>query len=59
VAKKYHIAFDSKSGGSFIMTKPDGTVYEFKHQSPGGLYFLDMNHEEMVLVNTVANNKTN
>jgi hypothetical protein len=58
VAKKYHIAFDSKSGGSFIVTKPDGMVFEFK-QSPVGLYFLDTNHKEMVLVNTVADNKTN
>jgi hypothetical protein len=29
------------------MTKPDGTVFEFK-QSPGGLYFLDMNNKETV-----------
>jgi hypothetical protein len=59
VAKKYHIAFDSKSGGSFIVTKPDSMVFKFK-QSPGGLYFLDMNHKDTVLVNTtVANNKTN
>jgi hypothetical protein len=47
VAKKYHIAFDSKSGGSFIVTKPDGTMFEFK-QSPGGLNFLDTNNKEMV-----------
>jgi hypothetical protein len=33
------VAFDSKNGGSFIVTKPDGTVDEFK-QSAGGLYFL-------------------
>jgi hypothetical protein len=59
VAKKYHVAFDSKSGGSFIVTKPDGTVFEFK-QSPGGLYFLDTNSKEStVLVNTVADIKTN
>jgi hypothetical protein len=58
VAEKYHVAFDSKGGGSFIVTKPDGTVFELK-QSPGGLYFLDRNHKETVLVNTVANNKTN
>jgi hypothetical protein len=39
------------------MTKPDGTVFEFK-QSPGGLYFLDTNHKETVLINTVADTKT-
>jgi hypothetical protein len=54
----YHVAFDSKSGGSFIVTKPDGMVFEFK-QSPGSLYFLDTNNKETVLVNTVANIKTN
>ena len=37
--KYYHVAFDSKNSGSFIVTKPDGTVDEFK-QSAGGLYFL-------------------
>ena len=26
VAEKYHVAFDSKHGGSFIVTKPDGTI---------------------------------
>jgi hypothetical protein len=60
VAEKYHVAFDSKSGGSFIVTKPDGTVFEFK-QSPSGLYFLDTNNkkESTVLVNTVADIKSN
>jgi hypothetical protein len=33
VTKKYHVAFDSKSGGSFIVIKLDGSVFEFT-QSP-------------------------
>jgi hypothetical protein len=42
VIKKYHVAFDSEHGGSFLVTKPDGTVLEFQ-QSDGGLFFLDTN----------------
>jgi hypothetical protein len=57
VAEKYHVAFDSDNGGSFIGTpKPDGTIFEFK-QSPGGLYFMDSDKKGMVMVNTVAANK--
>jgi hypothetical protein len=40
VITKYHVTFDSEHGGSFILTKPDGTVREFQ-QSDRGLYFLD------------------
>jgi hypothetical protein len=36
------VAFDSEHGGSFLVTKPDGTVLEFQ-QSDGGLFFLDTN----------------
>ena len=53
MAEKYHVAFDSESGGSFVVTKPDGTKFEFK-QSPGGLYYLDTDEKGMVMVNTVA-----
>jgi hypothetical protein len=56
VTEKYHVTFDSKSGGSFIVTKPDGRVFEFT-QSPGGLYYLDTDKKGTVLVNTVAENK--
>jgi hypothetical protein len=56
VTEKYHVAFDSKSGGSFVVTKPDGTVFNFK-QSDGGLYFLDTNETAIIMVNTVAQNK--
>ena len=68
VAAKYHVAYDSQGGGSnpndtnrgssFIVMKPNGTVFEFK-ASPGGLYFLDTNSTSTVLVNTVAINKVN
>jgi hypothetical protein len=58
VAEKYHVAFDSGDGGSFIVTKPDGTVFEFR-ASEGGLYFLDTEQSATVMVNTVADNKVN
>ena len=35
VSDKYHVAFDSNCGSSFIVTKPDGTEFEFR-QSSGG-----------------------
>lgn len=59
VKTKYHVSFDSANGGSFIVTKPDGTVFEFK-ESEGGLYVLDTakDKSETVLVNTVADNKS-
>ena len=49
MAAKYHVIYDSQGGGSnpndnngsgsFVVIKPDGTVFEFKALS-GGLYFL-------------------
>jgi hypothetical protein len=56
VTDKYHVTFDSSNGGSFIVTKPDGSVFEFQ-QSPGGLYYLDTEKRGTTLVNTVAENK--
>ena len=66
MAAKYHVIYDSQGGGSnlidndgggsFVVTKPDRTVFEFKASS-GGLYFLDTESTSTVLVNTVANNK--
>ena len=62
VATKYHVVYnsqgggsnpnDSDGGGSFVVTKPDGTVFEFK-ALPGGLNFLDTDNTSTVLVNTV------
>ena len=66
VTAKYHVMYDSQGGGSnlnnpdggglFVVTKPDGTVFEFKTLL-GGLYFLDTECALTVLVNTVADNK--
>ena len=66
VAAKYHVVYNNHGGrlspndpdgnGSFVVTKPDGTMFEFK-ASPGGLYFLDTETHSTVLVNTVAENK--
>jgi hypothetical protein len=70
VIEKYHVTFDSEHGGSFILTKPDGTVREFQ-QSDRGLYFLDTattirndvkpsrDGSATVMVNTLADNKGN
>ena len=66
ITAKYHVVYDSKGGGSnpndpdgggsFVVTKPNGTVFEFKASS-GGLYFLDTECALTVLINTVADNK--
>jgi hypothetical protein len=72
VIEKFHVTFDSKHGGSFLLNKPDGTVREFQ-RSDRGLYFLDTattvrndvksNNRDassaIVMVNTVAANKGN
>jgi ribosomal protein L24E len=52
------VAYDSQGRGSFVVTKPDGKVFEFK-ASKGGLYFLNTDSAVTVLVNTVAENKVN
>jgi hypothetical protein len=57
VSEKYHVAFDSKRGSSFTVTKPDGKVFEFK-QSVGGLYFHDTSKSSIVMVTTVSENKS-
>ena len=66
VASKYHVMYDSQGGspnpndpdggGSFVVTKPNSTMFEFK-ASPGGLYFLNTECASTVLINTVADNK--
>jgi hypothetical protein len=57
------VQYDSENGGKFIVTKPDGTVFEFQ-ASDNGLFYLDTNNKTCqtpatVLVNTVADNKVN
>ena len=57
VSEKYHVAFDSKRRSSFLVTKPDGKVFEFK-QSTGGLYFHDTSKSSIVMVTTVSENRS-
>ena len=58
----YRITFDSEVGNKFLVTKPDGTVFEFK-ESPTGLYYIDaaeqVRQQGAVLISTVADNKSN
>ena len=61
VWKQYHITFDSEVGNRFLVTKPDGTTFEFK-ESPTGLYYIDaetqVQQQAQVHVNTMADNKS-
>ena len=56
VWKQYHITFDSKVGNRLLVTKPDGTTFEFK-ESPTGLYYMDaeaqVQQQAQVHVNTM------
>jgi hypothetical protein len=59
VREKYHVSFNSDQN-IFVVTKPDGTVFEFK-QSESGLYYYDLasnKHSGAVLVNTVASKQS-
>jgi hypothetical protein len=60
VNEKYRVTYNSEGGNSFQVWKPDGTAREF-HESPGGLYFLDVSagwSGETVLVTTVDDKKS-
>jgi hypothetical protein len=57
VIQKYRVSFDSEQGNTFIVTKPDGTTFEFI-QSDAGLYYLDTSNHGVALVTTVAQNKS-
>ena len=61
VWKQYRITFDSEVGNRFLVTKPDGTTFEFK-ESPTGLYYMDaetqVQKQAQVHMNTVADNKS-
>jgi hypothetical protein len=59
VREKYHVSFNSDNN-IFIVTKPDGTVFEFK-QSESGLYYYDLVSNKCkgaVMVDTVASKKS-
>jgi hypothetical protein len=40
VKSKYRVVFDSDGGSKFIVTKPDGTVFEFLESDGGGCIIL-------------------
>jgi hypothetical protein len=59
VREKYHILFNSNNN-IFVVTKPDGTVFEFK-QSESGLYYYNLasnKRKGVVMVDTVASKKS-
>jgi hypothetical protein len=60
VREKYHVLFNSDNN-IFVVTKPDGTVFEFK-QSESGLYYYDLASNKRkgapVMVDTVASKKS-
>eukprot|EP00934_Nitzschia_sp_Nitz4_P008987 Nitzschia sp. Nitz4//scaffold353_size16344//11151//16190//NITZ4_008865-RA/size16344-processed-gene-0.13-mRNA-1//1//CDS//3329548925//8977//frame0 len=64
VKTKYSVVYDSNKDGSFTVTKPCGKTFKFE-ESDSGLFYLDTRKDdskgnvETVLVNTVANNRSN
>jgi hypothetical protein len=57
-AKKYFLVrYDSEQEKAFVVEKPDGTERRFV-KTAAGLYCFDTAEHRMVLVNTVANNKS-
>jgi hypothetical protein len=59
VRKKYHVSFNSDHN-IFVVTKPDGTVFEFR-QSDSGLYFYNLasnKRKGAVMIDTVASKKS-
>jgi hypothetical protein len=59
VWEKYHVSFNSDHN-IFVVTKPDGTVFEFR-QSDSGLYFYDLTSNKRkgaVMIDTVASKKS-
>jgi hypothetical protein len=58
--EKYHVLFNSDSN-IFVVTKPDGTMFEFKQSESGLLYYYDLasnKHKGVVMVDTVASKKS-
>jgi hypothetical protein len=59
VREKYHVSFNSDNN-IFVVTKPDGTIFEFK-QSESGLYYYNLasnKRKGVVMVDTVASKKS-
>ena len=72
VKKKYHISYDSHDRNGFIVTKSDGTTFEFQ-ESKSDLHYSDTskqidtkkeetesykNDGHLFVINTVAHNHT-
>jgi hypothetical protein len=57
VKEKHRVTFDSAGQNKFVVHKADGTTRCFK-QSRRGLYYLEAGASTIVLVNTVADNKS-
>jgi Zinc knuckle len=53
----YRVTYDSNNDTGFTITKPDGSTRMFK-ESNKGLFYLDTTSHSTVLVNTVANNRS-
>jgi hypothetical protein len=56
----YNVSYSSSNGNTFIVTKPDGTVRNFK-QSEEGLFYLDTKlnarNRGTMLISTAADNQ--
>ena len=57
VKERFRVTFDSNKGNAFIVHKENGATRKFQ-QSKSGLYYSDMKKNEILLVNTVAENKS-
>ena len=58
VEKHYRVTYDSGAEKAFVVHKPDGSANRFV-QSEKGLFYLDVNTVDTILVNTVADKKSN
>ena len=56
MCKKFRVTFDSEDGNRFMIHKPDGTKIIFK-MCREGLYYHDTRDRDLILLNTVVENK--
>ena len=57
VKERFRVTFDSNKGNAFIVHKENGATRKFQ-QSKSGLYYSEMKNNEILLVNTVEENKS-
>jgi hypothetical protein len=57
VKNKYKVTYNSSNDNKFVVHKLNGKMLEF-HQYPSGLFYFDTKDNGMMLVNTVADNKS-